>query len=923
MSIKAGSEKIDEVYIYNKKVSRVFLGTRLIFKQEANVPPPEPPKPPPTQTYSVKTQLTYVNIDNEEKTVPRGGRFYATLTPYPGYSNLKATVRMGTRDVTDDYYYDNGDILIDYVTGDITITASASKDSSGGGGSNGGGGNTFRVDNILTNVRNDNPKQTIERGDMYFAQLTPIGCDTISYVDIRMGNQDENDSYDDVGNIISIYNVTGNITITARACGADGGDTRPPQPPPPTPQPTKYHDVIHQLTAVNIDNKEKRVPDKSNYHAILSPYSGYKMGPVVIKMGSKIMTGQSYNPFSKEINIDSVTDTITISATATNNSGGGGDSGGGGATHRVTTDFRNLRMEPNTTSVKANSRFNVELIATDDSYVDSYTIKVTMNGQDATSYYSPYTDTINIPSVTGPIHIKGSSTNSDSGGGGGWEPEPEPKPPSPTMYSVDTSFTKVKSDNTKSSVQAGSRYVAKLSPTVSGYNITTVTITMGGYNANQYYSKSTSTITIPSVSGPLFIKAVATQEAQPPPPKPPQPGNLTPDSIVLKDWKAHVTKGGYTEIFDTSYIANTGNSKYAGAKKVTGHGETMYLSLLSSAPSKFKVDGKIPDSGGYSKALNQSGEPLPWGSYPFPSYNNWQLTCPVKLTTIIGQKMSESFFKDSLKLVNLSYPGMNIYLSSSARSYVEFGNYTEEWLGVTARRNGFFAIAMNKRRLDAYYGSFQSSGTVYRGWRHTMVHELGHTLGCRDQVTHTPSMYDYKGDRQKCQVLQANDIFYIKEQYLENYGVRLKTYQDLSQAETLMCLEGNYPVQTLSEEEIATANEKHWERTKDLPEDYFDADFDYPDEINLEEAPLIVECNLINRGVRKLDVGFENFMFDFDIYEISNEVVLKGELVNREVKIHVSENIEVDANKKYKIYLAQYDNSPCSLLNPKIAIQEI
>ena len=45
------------------------------------------------------------------------------------------------------------------------------------------------------------------------------------------------------------------------------------------------------------------------------------------------------------------------------------------------------------------------------------------------------------------------------------------------------------------------------------------------------------------------------------------------------------------------------------------------------------------------------------------------------------------------------------------------------------------------------------------------------------------------------------------------------------------------------------------------------------------------------------------------------EYVEKGDLINKELKIHSSQKIDIDENSSYKLYLKQYENLPCSLIN--------
>ena len=48
----------------------------------------------------------------------------------------------------------------------------------------------------------------------------------------------------------------------------------------------------------------------------------------------------------------------------------------------------------------------------------------------------------------------------------------------------------------------------------------------------------------------------------------------------------------------------------------------------------------------------------------------------------------------------------------------------------------------------------------------------------------------------------------------------------------------------------------------------------------------------------------------------------KGDLINKELKIHSSQKIDIDENSSYKLYLKQYENLPCSLINMEQGIKK-
>ena len=102
--------------------------------------------------------------------------------------------------------------------------------------------------------------------------------------------------------------------------------------------------------------------------------------------------------------------------------------------------------------------------------------------------------------------------------------------------------------------------------------------------------------------------------------------------------------------------------------------------------------------------------------------------------------------------------------------------------------------------------------------------------------------------------------------------------------------------------------------------------FDYPVFTNSElydKADLIVEGKLEFDRCENINIGSENspLILEYNIYKIIPNSVIKGEITNYELKIHVSENIDIGVNNIYKLYLKQFENAPCSLMNTQQGIQ--
>lgn len=76
--------------------------------------------------YSIKSTLTKCSISNATTAVEKGKSYTATLTVDTGYSFDSVVITMGGKDVTS-FAYSNGKISISSVTGNVVITAVASK----------------------------------------------------------------------------------------------------------------------------------------------------------------------------------------------------------------------------------------------------------------------------------------------------------------------------------------------------------------------------------------------------------------------------------------------------------------------------------------------------------------------------------------------------------------------------------------------------------------------------------------------------------------------------------------------------------------------------------------------------------------------------------------------------------------------------
>lgn len=157
--------------------------------------------------YSVTNKLTNVTNSSNTAVVSAGDSYTATLTANDGYVLSGVTVTMSGADITAAVYA-NGVISIDGVTGNVVITASATKETEET--------TYYTVTNNLTNAQTNNAAVSVEEGSAYSATITAVDGYALESVTVTMGGVDVTaDVY--AGGMVSIGNVSGDMVITAKA----------------------------------------------------------------------------------------------------------------------------------------------------------------------------------------------------------------------------------------------------------------------------------------------------------------------------------------------------------------------------------------------------------------------------------------------------------------------------------------------------------------------------------------------------------------------------------------------------------------------------------------------------------------------------------------------------------------------------------
>lgn len=381
-------------------------------------------------------------------------------------------------------------------------------------------------------------------------------------------------------------------------------------------------------------------------------------------------------------------------------------------------------------------------------------------------------------------------------------------------------------------------------------------------------------------------------------------------SYSVKDYKITLSQDGYSEVFDAN---NSISVHYCQNSKdfVWEDGETYALALsLDSTGSKFRIDGMHPSACGYRLENNESGEPyvLLENAY-VPTVNNFNFSAGVRNGNLENQyQVDTNLLNDCIYTFNCALPALNYHVDSNSANTIVLDNYEESWLGLSMTLTDNFVTRLNKTSLINLYGDLNSSTESYKAWKGVLVHELGHSLGLDDNAAHYPTLYTYGRDRAKVNYLQAPDIFTLKSLYKEKYNIDIsKSQEDI-----------NSQVVALG---LGTSS------TTDMPSDkVLPIQFDYPTFTNDElydKSDLIIEGKLEFDRRESINIGSENspLILEYNVYKIIPNNVIKGEITNYELKIHVSEKTDIGANSTYKLYLKQFENVPCSLLNIEQGIQ--
>ena len=459
-----------------------------------------------------------------------------------------------------------------------------------------------------------------------------------------------------------------------------------------------------------------------------------------------------------------------------------------------------------------------------------------------------------------------------------------------------------------------------------GYTLKTLIVSMGGVDYTnkpnvitdtEWNGKPAKLITIENVNGNIIITASATQQSSSSPSDP--DAVYDNPSYSVKDYKIILSQDGYKEVFDASIFISAHYCE--NSKEVVGEdGETYALALFAEdTGSKFRINGMYPKDGGYRSENKSNGDPYALLEDAYvPTVNNFNFSTGVRNGNLDNQyQLDTNFLEDGLYTLNCALPAINYTLDNNSNNTVLLDDYNETWYGLSMTLTDRFLTRLNKTTLSRDFGDYGSSPECNKKWKSSLVHELGHSLGFDDDAYHFPTIYNYNRHRDKITYLQAPDIYTLKSLYKEKYNIDISKSQE----------EINSQVAALGLGNSSTVTASGISSTTDMSSNkLLSIHFDYPTFTNndlYDKSDLIIEGKLEFDRCEPINVGNEDspLILEYNVYKIIPNSVIKGEITNYELKIHISEKLNIEGNNTYKLYLKQFKNSPCSLMNMEQAIQ--
>ena len=397
-------------------------------------------------------------------------------------------------------------------------------------------------------------------------------------------------------------------------------------------------------------------------------------------------------------------------------------------------------------------------------------------------------------------------------------------------------------------------------------------------------------------------------------------------TITVENNRAIFREDGYEEEFLITHVENRNDPNYRGSVQVRGSDGYDYYVLLTdnaeSTNSKFRYNNLIPSHGGWMSLENKANQPYQFApDRTYPYRNNFNFTDTVEN---VGGSVNPQLLNIALENLNTAFPAVNMQVATSSKNKIRQQSVQDPWWGAHYPYPGYFDIIINERVIENWAGPYGAGYFDYsdRGcWEHTVLHELGHTFGLKDQPKHDPSLFNYDASYEQLAgelFLQPNDMCALSYFYKQHYNLDITpetTQEDINKQ-----LAQNAQVLTL-------ANELD---TCEVEDDDTIIDFMYPafntTDIKVKVSDVVVRCKLKFDKEEKIQITKDesnNISLRYNVFTIEPLEIFKGELVNNKLKIHISENMNIDEDAEYLAYLMNFEDVPCSLINPKQGLEKL
>lgn len=394
-------------------------------------------------------------------------------------------------------------------------------------------------------------------------------------------------------------------------------------------------------------------------------------------------------------------------------------------------------------------------------------------------------------------------------------------------------------------------------------------------------------------------------------------------TITIENNRAVFREDGYEERFLITHVENKNDPNYRGSVQVRGSDGYDYYVLLTdnaeSTNSKFRYNNLIPSHGGwmsFENKANQTYQFVPDRTYPYR--NGFNFTDTVEN---VGRSVNPELLNIALENLNTAFPAVNMQVATSSKNKIRQQSVQDPWWGAHYPYPGYFDIIINERAIGNYAGAYGAGNYEFsdRGcWIHTVLHELGHTFGLKDQPKHDPSLFNYDASYEQLAgelFMQPNDLCALSYFYKQHYNLDITpetTQEDIN----------NQLAQNV--QAISFANESNVDDSEIF------MDFSYPSfdttDTKVEVSDVVVRCKLKFDKEEKIQITKDesnNLSLRYNVFTIEPLEIFKGELVNNKLKIHISENINIDENAEYLAYLVNFEDVPCSLITPKQGLEKL